>query len=425
MFTKREDTERQEERMEETELENLKREVERLREELRTKDEDYEKLRRSCEELKKALAKPWFQLAGISYVLPRIAEKINRQNSATQEANETLGDLMTKARNLKEHALKVETINGEMKRTIGSSGKELENLETAVRDVKSAGKEIAEFLERIIEVAEQTNLLALNASIEAARAGEVGRGFAVVAEEVRKLAENTGQIAKKIGGVVSSISEVIDRSVRAARKVSEKYKEIYEKYGEVDSSMGELMETISDQISSYEELMRRIGEISEASRENTRILLELSRKADLFENLRFGIRPIDEEHQTLFELLGRIWELVDRGDLEGAKRIFSETLANYASVHLQHEEEIMKRYHFPGYEEHLIAHQNILQKLPSAIATVRAGGVQELEEGVAFVIDWLINHIDGADRKYADYFRERGLVGKIEAEEEARRIKME
>jgi len=72
------------------------------------------------------------------------------------------------------------------------------------------------------------------------------------------------------------------------------------------------METISDQINSYEELMRRIGEISEASRENTRVLLELSRKADLFENLRFGIRPVDEEHQTLFELLGRIWELVDR-----------------------------------------------------------------------------------------------------------------
>jgi len=421
----REDTERQEERIEETELEVLRREVERLKEELRIREEDCERLRRSHEELKKALARPWFQLAGISYVLPRIAERISRQNSATQEANETLSNLMAKARTLKEHALKVETINGEMKRTIGSSGKELENLETAVRDVRSAGKEIAEFLERIIEVAEQTNLLALNASIEAARAGEVGRGFAVVAEEVRKLAENTGQIAKKIGGVVSSISEVIERSVRAARKVSEKYKEIYEKYGEVDSSMGELMETISDQINSYEELMRRIGEISEASRENTRVLLELSRKADLFENLRFGIRPVDEEHQTLFELLGRIWELVDRGDLEGAKKIFSETLASYASIHLKHEEEIMERYRFPGYEEHLKAHQSILQKLPSAIATVKAGGVRELEEGVAFVIDWLIHHIDGADRKYADYFREKGLIGRIEEEEEARKIRIE
>jgi len=332
---------------------------------------------------------------------------------------------MNKARDLKEHALKVESINSEMKRTISSSEKELTDLGTAVKDVKSAGREIAQFLERIIEVAEQTNLLALNASIEAARAGEVGRGFAVVADEVRKLAENTGQIAKKISGVVSNISEVIDRSVLAARKVSERYGEIYKKYEEVDRSMKELMETISDQISSFEELMGRIGSISRASKENTKALLELSRKADLFENLRFGIKPVDEEHRTLFELLGRIWELVDRGDLEKAKRIFSETLAGYASTHLKHEEEIMSRYGFPGYEEHLRSHQAILQKLPAVIEKVRVGGIYEIEEGVAFVIDWLINHINGADRKYADYFRDRGLIPKIEEEEQARRIDIE
>ncbi len=420
----------EEERQEEnakvlTELEKKLEEKEKAEKEFLIRIKELEETLRKYEELKKALAKPWFQLAGVNYKLPLLAEKIKQQNTATQEANATLEKLMEESRKLKEHAQKVEFINSEMRKTIRSSDEELKNLESVIQDVKTAGKEIADFLERIIEVAEQTNLLALNASIEAARAGEIGRGFAVVADEVRKLAESTGQIAKKIGGVVSNISEVIDRSVLAARKVSKKYSEIYSKYGEVDSSTEELMRTISEQIKNLEELMVRIEKLSEASKENTKALINLSRKANLFESLRFNIEPIDKEHETLFSLLGRIWELINEGNIQQAIKTFSETLTNYASIHLKHEEEIMERYGFPGYEEHLKSHHDILKKLPAVIEKVKKGSIEDIEEGVAFLVEWLINHIGKADRKYADYFKQRGLAEVIEKEESPRKLKLE
>jgi methyl-accepting chemotaxis protein len=333
--------------------------------------------------------------------------------------NELVERSMDKSRGLADLVLSLDEVNDSMKKVIGESEKELVNLEQVVEDVKGAGQEIHLFLEKIIEVSEQTNLLALNASIEAARAGEAGRGFAVVAEEVRKLAEGTAQIAKKVKGAVNRITEVIDRAEGVSEDVSKKYRSIFEKYNDIDRFMNELSERISEQISDFQELRDKINSISESSKENTERLLELSRKANLFEELKFNIAPIDSEHKTLFELLGRIWELVSEGDIETAKRVFTETLVGYAQTHLRHEEEILHKYGYPEVQEHTRTHNAIVDKLGDIVGKIRTGGVEEIERGVSFVVDWLLNHIDKVDRKYADYFRSKGLVESIETNERA------
>ncbi|MCP5934252.1 methyl-accepting chemotaxis protein, partial [Klebsiella pneumoniae] len=66
---------------------------------------------------------------------------------------------------------------------------------SAMEEIESSSKRIADINRVIDEIAFQTNLLALNAAVEAARAGEQGRGFAVVASEVRQLAQRSAGAA--------------------------------------------------------------------------------------------------------------------------------------------------------------------------------------------------------------------------------------
>ncbi len=412
----------------ENKLEELKKRFEEREEELKSQLKavvsERDRLKRQMEELERKVSKPWFQLAGLSYVLPKIARRIDSQNEETQKINEFIEESMETAKSLADFIQKLNRMNESMREAISDSEKELGNLENTVGEVKDAGREIYDFLERIIEVAEQTNLLALNASIEAARAGEAGRGFAVVAEEVRKLAESTAQIAKRVKEVVGRISEVVDRAEEVAEGMSDRYRKIFERYGEIDNFVGLFSEEISHQIENFRSVRDRVSRISEISRENTQKLLELSKRADLFEELKFGIKPVDGEHRILFDLLGKVWELVSEDKLEEAKSVFTDTLLNYAKTHLRHEEEILRRYGYPNAKSHSNIHDKIIEKLESMMPSIRNGTRRELEEGVAFVVDWLLNHIDKVDRDYANYFQGAGLVEVVNEKEKPHSLKV-
>lgn len=122
------------------------------------------------------------------------------------------------------------------------------------------------------------------------------------------------------------------------------------------------------------------------------------------DNLKTGISIIDEQHQLLFETVGK-FELVKK-----SKSNFYEVLINlqhYVSTHFITEEEYMRYSGYPDFANHkashdafLLEYKSILNKFDATESFLTLGN-----ELMAFVETWLSEHYADADVRMASYIR--------------------
>lgn len=114
-----------------------------------------------------------------------------------------------------------------------------------------------------------------------------------------------------------------------------------------------------------------------------------------------GIEEIDNQHKELL----RLFSIVENAVLmkQGWSTIHYGLIAvrDYAQFHFKFEEALMRLYGFPESAGHGKAHEQILKR---AEVVERASLQTNTEEEVTrFFRDWLIEHIQGADRAYAQF----------------------
>jgi methyl-accepting chemotaxis protein len=124
-----------------------------------------------------------------------------------------------------------------------------------MEDINASSRKIEDIIAVIDGIAFQTNILALNAAVEAARAGEQGRGFAVVAGEVRSLAGRSAEAAKEVKTLITA-------SVDRVRVGSEQ--------------VHRTGATMQDIVTGIQRVADIVGEIAEASREQSRGLAQIN-----------------------------------------------------------------------------------------------------------------------------------------------------
>ena len=127
--------------------------------------------------------------------------------------------------------------------------KNMQNLSSAIEDIRKASEEIQSIAKLIDDIAFQTNILALNAAVEAARAGDAGKGFAVVADEVRNLASKSADAAKDAVQVIGRCVAAVDQGVQLNQSASKSLEEVS---------------------SSVQEFSILVGKVAEASRQQAR-----------------------------------------------------------------------------------------------------------------------------------------------------------
>ena len=120
------------------------------------------------------------------------------------------------------------------------------------------------------------------------------------------------------------------------------------------------------------------------------------------DEFKTGVAVIDEEHQMLFQIVGKIYDAIevelvhDKFDL--ILDILDE-LKEYTRVHFADEENYMREIGFEGLAQQEILHQKFIETLADVnLDDVDDNQVEYLYEVLNFLQNWLVNHILKVDK---------------------------
>jgi methyl-accepting chemotaxis protein len=137
-----------------------------------------------------------------------------------------------------------------------------------------------------------------------------------------------------------------------------------------------------------------------------------SNVADLivFDNsIRLGLREIDKQHEKLVSLINQLHKIMKlRLGNKKAAEILDE-LVEYTVTHFGYEEKIMKEYKYDDLVEHSRKHVELIGKVGEFQRQFKQGNAMLTMDLMDFLKDWLVNHIQGTDKKYAPFFKSKGL----------------
>jgi len=126
-----------------------------------------------------------------------------------------------------------------------------------------------------------------------------------------------------------------------------------------------------------------------------------------------GIEGIDNQHRHLFEIGARIYDLANANDVydhyDEIMDVLRE-LKDYTVYHFGHEENLMEKHGYEHYENHKFQHYFVIKK----IQKFEEENIDEKQNEiilklVAFISDWITNHILKEDMKYRDFFISKGV----------------
>jgi hemerythrin len=112
-------------------------------------------------------------------------------------------------------------------------------------------------------------------------------------------------------------------------------------------------------------------------------------------------RLLDSQHKRIFGILNELYEAVkDRRSTKSIQKIIDDFAAAIVS-HFDTEEELMKNNNYSYFNEQKIEHETLKKKIIHMQNVYIFGDVPLTPEVFTFLRTWLIEHIEGQDKKYA------------------------
>ncbi len=123
-----------------------------------------------------------------------------------------------------------------------------------------------------------------------------------------------------------------------------------------------------------------------------------------------GVARFDNHHKRLFDIANQLHEMMKLGRGADVIEPVLRDLIAYTRYHLAEEEKAMETIGYSDIVAHKWAHKIFTDQLNAAAAEVDQGKTIFVVIKIAkTVIDWLINHIYGIDKKYTPEMNARGI----------------
>jgi len=123
-----------------------------------------------------------------------------------------------------------------------------------------------------------------------------------------------------------------------------------------------------------------------------------------------GVSRFDNHHKKLFDIANQLHDMMKSGKGADVIEVTLRELVDYTKYHLSEEEKALERIGYSGIAAHKRAHAIFTEELNKAVEEIEKGRAQFVVVKVSkTVIDWLIDHIFGIDKKYTAEMNAAGI----------------
>ena len=122
-----------------------------------------------------------------------------------------------------------------------------------------------------------------------------------------------------------------------------------------------------------------------------------------------GISIIDNEHRKFIDVINKAYVAKEQNDNPKEVQNLLKVMTDYSVSHFTTEEAYMLKYNYPEYKYHKEEHHDFTMTTLANLRKVIKGDYQIANELLEYLKQWLVNHIQGTDRKYIDCFKMKGL----------------
>jgi hemerythrin len=127
------------------------------------------------------------------------------------------------------------------------------------------------------------------------------------------------------------------------------------------------------------------------------------------QSIAVGIQAMDDQHEILIDTLNELRQQLSRGNASARLSQQMARLVEFAGMHFDCEERLLRRHGYPNAEEHSTAHQDLLDKIRYAVDRADRGDDAELQRSFGFLRSRLMDHVSTFDRQYAEWLNARGV----------------
>ncbi|MCX8129496.1 MAG: bacteriohemerythrin [Clostridia bacterium] len=131
------------------------------------------------------------------------------------------------------------------------------------------------------------------------------------------------------------------------------------------------------------------------------------------DEFKTNVEEIDKQHKKLFEIGGRLYDLVSLGNqYDHYDEIMSilDELRKYTEYHFSYEEKLMQDQGYDKLDIHKIEHDFFIKKIMKLEnLNIDENQEESLMKIITFVADWISSHIIKTDIQYKGFFNSKGV----------------